>query len=228
MILVRLRPAVLNAAQANDFGQGSAQMTRRLLTSLSALSLLLFMGLAALCIRSQFRSDIVERVNSSESDGRVAAETEASIAARTPWWADCGIWYDQRRASSDRGGIVFDHSRLASNALGGFIPSSGWYYSAPEAEAAQIHLWPTYEATGTFVPPDSKGYGFNGSATLKLPYWLLLSAAAILPSITLTRAFRNRARPHGVCRKCGYDLRASKERCPECGMLVTAKEDRSA
>jgi hypothetical protein len=53
------------------------------------------------------------------------------------------------------------------------------------------------------------------------PYWFIVLLTAILPGVWLAgwwrrRARRLRMRP-GLCRHCGYDCRATPERCPECG-----------
>jgi len=54
------------------------------------------------------------------------------------------------------------------------------------------------------------------------PYWFLFVVAAILPAMWIARtrrARRNRLRvEQGLCARCGYDLRASGNRCPECGV----------
>lgn len=51
---------------------------------------------------------------------------------------------------------------------------------------------------------------------IRLPYWSLVIATGLLPAAWLLRA-RGRRRSAGRCRRCGYDLRATPERCPECG-----------
>jgi hypothetical protein len=53
----------------------------------------------------------------------------------------------------------------------------------------------------------------------RVPYWFVTALCAILPA----RAFLYRrgapAGPRNRCRICGYDLRATPDRCPECGAV---------
>lgn len=48
------------------------------------------------------------------------------------------------------------------------------------------------------------------------PHWTLLALAMPGIAVAVTRS-RRRRRQHGQCLQCGYDLRATPERCPECG-----------
>ena len=59
-------------------------------------------------------------------------------------------------------------------------------------------------------------YGFM----VTVPFWLLLTLVAI-PTAILWHRDRRTVKP-GCCRQCGYDLRASKKTCPECGAVVTS------
>ena len=57
--------------------------------------------------------------------------------------------------------------------------------------------------------------------TLSIPYWFLLVLFAIMPSwFVLAPMNRRRREKRGHCPTCDYDLRASKERCPECGTPI--------
>ena len=52
------------------------------------------------------------------------------------------------------------------------------------------------------------------------PSWFLLMATATLPTVWVVKTVRRRRRlGEGRCRTCGYDLRATPERCPECGTV---------
>jgi len=58
-----------------------------------------------------------------------------------------------------------------------------------------------------------------------IPTWTLVLATAILP---YRRWCRSRRVLPGCCVTCGYDLRASKDRCPECGTAIPAKAEATA
>jgi hypothetical protein len=58
---------------------------------------------------------------------------------------------------------------------------------------------------------------------IPVPYWLTAVVFAVLPARRVTsRALGEMLRRRtlgtaGLCRRCGYDLRATPDRCPECG-----------
>ncbi len=68
------------------------------------------------------------------------------------------------------------------------------------------------------------GSGDVWEAEIVLPYWLPVAATAVLPLQWGVR--RLRRRPPGACESCGYDRRASPERCPECGTPPVASANR--
>src|SRR4051794_30431501 len=59
-----------------------------------------------------------------------------------------------------------------------------------------------------------------------VPWWFLFLCVSLSPArvlVLLASRFRHwqEVRHRGCCPRCGYDLRASPDRCPECGTPVS-------
>ena len=53
-------------------------------------------------------------------------------------------------------------------------------------------------------------------------YWMLFWLSLGVPSLWILEHVRRRSRIVGRCTACGYDLRATPDRCPECGTPSTS------
>jgi hypothetical protein len=63
--------------------------------------------------------------------------------------------------------------------------------------------------------------------SLGLYAWQAMILTGALPAVQLYLWRRHmRERPkQGLCQKCGYDLRATPDRCPECGTVVSKTQN---
>lgn len=61
---------------------------------------------------------------------------------------------------------------------------------------------------------------FQSFQYLVVPFWFIVSSAAVLPLCWLLRGRQpsnHYRRKHGLCVGCGYDLSGTVNECPECG-----------
>jgi hypothetical protein len=95
---------------------------------------------------------------------------------------------------------------------------SDWHYSGSLAHERDrdFHF---YTMMGGEVLNHSVAFG-NGREhrLIAVPLSIVSTVTAILPVAFVYRRFRCRRRA-GLCPSCGYDLRATPERCPECGAV---------
>jgi hypothetical protein len=179
---------------------------RRLFTILAALSLLLFVVIAVVCARSFLIYDVIEY---RRVDGRgevVAAWSVASALGRVVLSAsDPGKprlpQLDGRRWAA----VTWD------DVNGSLVPDP------VPPKVYNLHWWRFDWRAGGRTGSDGNRYL---AAEVIVPYWFLALVTLLPAGSWLRRGQRlRRRRTRGLCPRCGYDLRATPERCPECGAV---------
>lgn len=173
---------------------------RILRSVLTALSLLLFFGFLSAPALTARLFGPVKSSGAEVANGRVLFETEYWISGGFP----------------DFGTGRFRQPQWTSQK---------WHYLG-------MHV---IESTASYryIDPASQFSAFSRIIAVPIVYFLILTG--LLPAWQIS-AMAMRARREaqqrqkeaailsGICPRCGYDLRASPERCPECGSAVGEKE----
>ena len=184
-----------------------------MLRSLMVLSLLLCVATVGLWVRSYWRQDGVRYNSKVSADLRIV-----------------DIF-----CASDTGQILFEHSTWRVNQQPTFrLPFDGIYSQQVSGLVGDVS-W--MRNMGSYWRGFGVMSGLHGSTTITMapttytqtsmfrlifPHWAMAIAFAVLPAVLLARKLRSRSRlTAGLCPVCGYDLRATPDRCPECGTAAS-------
>jgi hypothetical protein len=163
------------------------------------MSLLLCVGAVVMWVRSVNALDALFVATRGTRWEVVSQESQVILIRFRPWANTTPLTYDR-----------WDEVGPPPSARRPLGP--GWEASA-HARLAGFEY-----ASGVYRPPFSWRLPRAPFHRVAAPHWflvLLTAAAPLRAGWRLSR--RRRGRRAGLCLRCGYDLRATPYRCPECG-----------
>jgi hypothetical protein len=187
-------------------------MRRRLFTLLSALSLMLCVATMVFWVRDYSTGDVwyLRRVRPSHTDPQRTEQREWTLSSShgsvevLHSFRSSGRWIAWEEGfGRDCPYHLFQHNRYDSTE-----------FPLPRYRHPDWHHAGFWFARTT----DGNASGFQTSDTdVCLPDWSIAACSVLLPAVQFRRHLRLRSRRPGSCRNCSYDLRATPDRCPECG-----------
>jgi hypothetical protein len=195
---------------------------RRLFTIASALSLLLCVATVVLWLRGRTGYDEAAWTYDRYLPDGSAASSQVYLTSNERLWLSVN-W---GRVGPYDGHLVWGYYMNIDQSGG--RPLLRFYHDPYDAMQTWIFATTSGGTTG-FGPlrwlvatrSKAKDGDDHHEITLGVSHWLLAVLLLVAPLRWLYRFRRGRrARIRGLCPACGYDLRASKVRCPECGTPV--------
>ena len=184
-------------------------MRRRLLNVLTALSLLLCAAAAAMWVRGYFVSDRFFW-HAFEDDGdRTYWRYHLVLSGRG------GVGLNRLVQSGSRPGY---RESILSHPMPTFRSTLPAAYPMFNVGVGDQPVWGGFKY-GRFTTRDPRRPRPRADGwQVVVPYWAITAVTAVAPA-AWTWHWRRRRRHHraGLCPACGYYLRATPGRCPECG-----------
>jgi hypothetical protein len=101
-----------------------------------------------------------------------------------------------------------------------FQGSTSWSHDAEYPHDVEPSRHQLFNFAFDIIKSSPDGLNADRGILLRIPLWFLLVILSIVPARWIQRRVRAKQQASStMCQSCGYDLRATPGRCPECGAV---------